>query len=53
MVHSAIKQMAQDTDWGELDILIIDMPPEQVMFKLQPEPSYKWGNCFNPSICCT
>ena len=27
MVHSAIKQMAQDTDWGELDILIIDMPP--------------------------
>ena len=27
MVHSAIKQMATDTDWGELDILIIDMPP--------------------------
>ena len=27
MVHSAIKQMAQDTDWGELDILVIDMPP--------------------------
>lgn len=27
MVHSAIKQMAVDTDWGELDILIIDMPP--------------------------
>ena len=27
MVHSAIKQMATDTDWGNLDILIIDMPP--------------------------
>ena len=27
MVHSAIKQMATDTDWGALDILIIDMPP--------------------------
>ena len=27
MVHSAIKQMATDTDWGDLDILIIDMPP--------------------------
>ena len=27
MVHSAIKQMATDTDWGELDVLIIDMPP--------------------------
>mgnify|MGYP001162437157 FL=1 len=27
MVHSAIKQMATDTFWGELDILIVDMPP--------------------------
>ena len=27
MVHSAIKQMATETDWGNLDILIIDMPP--------------------------
>ena len=27
MVHSAIKQMATETDWGELDLLIIDMPP--------------------------
>lgn len=27
MVHSAIKQMATDTNWGELDFLIIDMPP--------------------------
>ena len=27
MVHSAIKQMATETDWGDLDILIIDMPP--------------------------
>ena len=27
MVHSAIKQMAQDTNWEDLDILIVDMPP--------------------------
>ena len=27
MVHSAIKQMAQDTNWENLDILIVDMPP--------------------------
>ena len=27
MVHSAIKQMATETEWGDLDILIIDMPP--------------------------
>ena len=27
MVHSAIKQMAKDTFWGEIDILIVDMPP--------------------------
>ncbi|MED5484913.1 MAG: P-loop NTPase, partial [Pseudomonadota bacterium] len=26
MVHSAIKQMAQDTNWEDLDILIVDMP---------------------------
>ncbi len=27
MVHSAIKQMAQDTFWEEIDLLIVDMPP--------------------------
>ena len=27
MVHSAIKQMATDTSWGDIDILIVDMPP--------------------------
>tara|TARA_B100000700_G_scaffold147471_1_gene164299 strand:+ start:25 stop:1065 length:1041 start_codon:yes stop_codon:yes gene_type:complete len=27
MVHSAIKQMAQDTNWEDLDILLVDMPP--------------------------
>ena len=27
MVHSAIKQMAKDTFWEEIDILIVDMPP--------------------------
>jgi len=27
MVHSAIKQMARDTFWGEIDLLIVDMPP--------------------------
>lgn len=27
MVHSAINQMLRDVDWGELDILFVDMPP--------------------------
>jgi ATP-binding protein involved in chromosome partitioning len=27
MVQSAIQQMLRDVDWGELDILIVDMPP--------------------------
>jgi ATP-binding protein involved in chromosome partitioning len=27
MLHGAITQMLRDTDWGELDYLVIDMPP--------------------------
>jgi ATP-binding protein involved in chromosome partitioning len=27
MVSGAIKQFLADTDWGELDVLVIDMPP--------------------------
>jgi ATP-binding protein involved in chromosome partitioning len=27
MLHSAISQFLRDTDWGDLDYLIIDMPP--------------------------
>ena len=27
MLHSAIKQFINDVDWGELDYLVIDMPP--------------------------
>ena len=27
MVQSALQQMLRDVDWGELDILLIDMPP--------------------------
>ncbi len=27
MLHTAIKQFISDVDWGELDYLIIDMPP--------------------------
>ncbi|MCS7305583.1 MAG: Mrp/NBP35 family ATP-binding protein [Thermoguttaceae bacterium] len=27
MLHNAIRQFLQDTDWGPLDYLIVDMPP--------------------------
>lgn len=27
MLHSAIKQFVSDVDWGELDYLVIDLPP--------------------------
>lgn len=27
MVHSAVQQFLRDVDWGELDVLVIDMPP--------------------------
>jgi ATP-binding protein involved in chromosome partitioning len=27
MIHNAINQMLQSTDWGDLDYLIIDLPP--------------------------
>jgi len=27
MVQSAIQQMLRDVDWGELDVMIVDMPP--------------------------
>ena len=27
MLHSAISQFLKDVDWGELDYLIIDLPP--------------------------
>lgn len=27
MLHSAIRQFVQDVDWGEIDYLIVDLPP--------------------------
>ena len=36
MLHGAITQFLRDTDWGELDYLIIDMPPGT------------GDNCFDP-----
>lgn len=27
MVHSAITQMFRDVEWGELDVLVVDLPP--------------------------
>ena len=27
MLHSAIRQFVQDVDWGDLDFLIVDLPP--------------------------
>ena len=27
MLHGAVTQMLRDTDWDDLDYLVIDMPP--------------------------
>ena len=27
MASSALERMARDTDWGELDVIVVDMPP--------------------------
>ena len=37
MVMSAIEQMLRDVDWGELDVLIIDLPPGTGDAQLTPE----------------
>ena len=31
MLHKAIQQFLEDVDWGELDYLLIDLPPAPVM----------------------
>ena len=32
MVSNALKQLLNDTDWGELDYLVIDTRPAPVMY---------------------
>jgi ATP-binding protein involved in chromosome partitioning len=34
MASNALKQMIHDTDWGELDYLFVDLPPEPAISTL-------------------
>ena len=40
MVSGAVMQLLAQTDWGEIDYLIIDTPPEQEMFSLLYSKEY-------------
>ena len=33
MVQSALTQMLNNVVWGDLDVMVIDLPPGQVIFK--------------------
>ena len=33
MLHSIIKQFLGSVEWGELDYLVIDLPPERAMWR--------------------
>ena len=40
MKMSALKDMIQNTEWGELDYLVIDCPPAPEMSR------FPWSNCW-------
>ncbi len=52
MLHNAIRQFVQDVEWGELDYLIVDMPPGtgDVQLSLaQTTPLKRWSNRYASS----
>ena len=65
MLHTAIRQFLYDVEWGEIDYLIVDMPPgtgdaELSLAQLVPvqgrsslprRRKWRWVTCAKPSTC--
>ena len=43
MLHNAIRQFVEDVEWGELDYLVIDMPPGTGDIAISSRPSAPGG----------
>ncbi len=53
MVSNVLKQLLTETDWGELDYLIVDTPPRYRRYTDHPPPGIFHRQCFgghHPSI---
>ena len=56
MLHGAIRQLLSDVDWGELDYLIIDLPPGnrrcRALFNTGTS-THRRTHCYDPPRCCS
>ena len=43
MLHGVVRQFFQDVRWGELDYLVVDMPPRHRRRRPQPQPDRAGG----------
>ena len=49
MLHKAIQQFLEDVDWGELDYLLLDLPPgtgdvSMTLAQLLPQAQGRWSS---------